>query len=38
MALESRLMSFNELGQQLRDISSNKINTPTNISTRFPIQ
>jgi hypothetical protein len=33
MALESRLMSFNELGQSLRDISSKKINS--NISTIF---
>jgi len=42
MALESQLMSLNELGRQLRDISSKKINSnffisPSKISTTFSI-
>jgi hypothetical protein len=42
MALESQLMSLNELGRQLRDISSKKMNSnvfisPSKISTTFPI-
>jgi len=42
MALESRLMTFDELGQHLRDISSKKTNsnvfiTPSKISTTFSI-
>ncbi|CAF2816003.1 unnamed protein product [Rotaria sp. Silwood2] len=43
MALESRLMTLEELGQQLRDISRNKTNssvfiTQANIFTASPIQ
>lgn len=35
MAIESRLMSLNQLGQYLRDINNKKINI--NISTKIPI-